>query len=380
MSRRIALFAVVCFFMFGCSHEPNGEHILELKKELQVNTKGQLPSNFDYRMMFFPEGIYENQKFAFHAIDSTRRYIERLTVSEEGGILLDSIKLNVSPAQIHEPTFCYPLKQGFLLGCPYSSQLLVLNEEGNLVNSITNFKDNPQHTTVLVTSVLDARYNLVPFSSAYSERPDSSYYRKDFGFLIDLEEEEGESIQPLKVKFPFNYLSGNSFGFPWFTTNWTHEGDICCNFKANDTLFIYHKDGRLLKQVDAGSEFNPVFEKETKDNTSPAYMRQYSIEEPAYERVIYDPYQQVYIRLLKHRCDYNMYEYKVPDSKDIAWSMILFDKDWNRIGEEYFPSSRGIVFPVFIVPSEKGIWISDFTYEEVREDGVLKFNLYKVNQ
>ena len=77
----------------------------------------------------------------------------------------------------------------------------------------------------------------------------------------------------------------------------------------------------------------------------------------AYHHIMYDKYRDVYYRFVEHTCEYGDGEYLMDEPKAREFSVIIFDKDLNIIGETKFPGNKYLYKMSFV--GRDGLYISE---------------------
>lgn len=171
-------------------------------------------------------------------------------------------------------------------------------------------------------------------------------------------------------KFPDEYINSGYDYYDYYPSAcFGKEGKICVSFGANDYLYLYQDSTLLLKKEVKSNfidKFNPYPDDKVYDML---YLKNYLAEEPKYSRVIFDPYENVYYRIVKHRGSKTK-ENTVGNS----WSVIILDTELNVLAEENIDSKfRAEIF----IPTPFGIVMAQ---ESVNHPGNTVLTLAKIKR
>ena len=148
--------------------------------------------------------------------------------------------------------------------------------------------------------------------------------------------------------FPEKYkTSGDSYNDHLPSACIGKDDNICVSFGADDNLSLYH-DSTLLLRKEVKSlyidKFNPYPDAKLFDML---YLKNYIADEPKYTNIIFDPFKNVYYRVVKHR-----HNSAGSASIEKTWSVIVIDTELNVLGEMKF--SGDYKYDVFI-PTPIGV-------------------------
>ena len=131
--------------------------------------------------------------------------------------------------------------------------------------------------------------------------------------------------------FPEKYIvSGDNFSDPNPSACFGNDGLICVSFGADDYLYLYNDSTMVLKKKVKSefiNRFNPYPDSKTFDML---YYKNYTLEEPKYTDIIFDPWNNLYYRVVRHRFE---------ERKNImenTWSVIVLDEKLNILYEKLF--------------------------------------------
>lgn len=106
------------------------------------------------------------------------------------------------------------------------------------------------------------------------------------------------------------------------------------------------------------------------------YNQKYETEEPRYWQVMYDPYREQYYRIVLHRQKYAN-DIRVNQFHEKPWSIMVFDKNFRKLGEDNFPAKK--FFPEDLFVGKEGLYVSNAAVEKGGKiNKYLSFTLFKV--
>jgi len=178
-------------------------------------------------------------------------------------------------------------------------------------------------------------------------------------------------------EFPQNYKEGNMFNHHYAYRCTNSQNQVILSYPANDSVFIYTSEGEFIEKLEAKSKYSNGFEPisiSKKKNISE--FREYAITNSFYQELFYDKYRNRYYRVFKKKQPYLTSAGKIRKGNNIEWTLVVFNSTFERICEiEIDPS---IYSPQFIIPSEKGVYISN-RYEKWIEEQAISLTLITLN-
>ena len=166
-------------------------------------------------------------------------------------------------------------------------------------------------------------------------------------------------IQTLPINYPniFEYdvktPAGGGYSFA-YDYNYKHDR-LICSFTGYDSIMVtdnlkqvrwYNGKSRYLKSMRP-----KVYEADGFD-----WLRE-SVESPSYHNIMYDKYRDVYYRIVRHPYELKANESPFEDPTGREFSIIIFDKDLNIIGETKFPGNKYLYKMSFV--GRDGLYISE---------------------
>lgn len=141
-----------------------------------------------------------------------------------------------------------------------------------------------------------------------------------------------------------------------FTYDYNYkEEKLVCSFTGYDSIMVtddlkqvYWRNGksRYLKSIRP-----KVYEADSFD-----WLREVK-ENPSYHNIMYDKYRNVYYRIARHPYQLEANESPFDDPNGQEFSIIIFDKDFNIIGETKFPGNKYLYKMSFV--GRDGLYISE---------------------
>jgi hypothetical protein len=168
-----------------------------------------------------------------------------------------------------------------------------------------------------------------------------------------------DSIVPISFGiYPEKYQGGVFFDDLYCRLTQISESQRIVSYACSDSIDLYTKG--LREQYFMGYTPTPTFVSyDLKKLTKMQYKRKYTIEQPRYLQVVYDPYRNLVYRVFKHSSAFTDSDGKVTASKDIAWSLILSDTHFEE--QKIISFDDGVYSPIGMVPVPEGLFIQKYT-------------------
>jgi hypothetical protein len=186
-------------------------------------------------------------------------------------------------------------------------------------------------------------------------------------------------LKPIKQfgQFPESYYKDKIFNFYDTTPSKTFNlnDKIVLSFAKDHFVYIYNLNGEFISKKSSKSSYIDYFnEFDSSKIYDFLYLRSYIEEEPAYLRIIYDQYQNLYYRLVKHRNQVNeKVELNITDKNYQNFSLIVFDENL-ELQDEIILNSDEFYLPG-LIPTKKGILIPN---SKKSNDSLFYGGIYKV--
>lgn len=150
-------------------------------------------------------------------------------------------------------------------------------------------------------------------------------------------------------KFPDEYINtGNNYDDAFPSACFGRDNNICVSFGADNNLYLYN-DSNLLLIKSAKSKYIDRFEPYPDEKQfDMLFLKNYKFEEPKYLNIVFDPWENLFYRIVKHR----MVQKTEGHVVEYFWSVIVLDPELNVKGEEKFSYKFS---PNFFLPTPFGI-------------------------
>jgi len=177
--------------------------------------------------------------------------------------------------------------------------------------------------------------------------------------------------------FPANYQKGNTYADYFFYNCMNDVGELIYSFSANDSIFVYSENGEFIKQYEAKSKYSKEFlPYDLSKRLDLNYKRQYVFSNDWYTNIVYDKYRKLYYRFYKKEVSYLNDKNKIRKPNEIPWSLIVLDKNFNKINEiDINPAKYSLKH---LIPMKEGVYVGH-PYEEDIKNNNLSLTLLKFN-
>ena len=261
-------------------------------------------------------------------------------------------------------------------------KLILINRKGEIFREIQT-EDSCFIYTGVSVSFSDRSFvfnkNKFYFIYAYSDIILNSkekflkYYARPLELIIDISEDTPEYYHSLIA--PSNYLQGNFYcDFEYFKCI-GKDNITVHSFPSNDSLFIY-QDTTFIRSVYAGSKYCPDFVPFDIAKTHDiALTRRCSRTSPFYQKIVYDPYRNVYLRAFKRESSYTNENGEIRRNNELPWSIVILSENFEILGEIDMDPAKYSMYT--ILPISKGILVSQALEKSLKEN-TLKYYLLTV--
>ncbi|MCA6364105.1 MAG: DUF4221 family protein [Bacteroidetes bacterium] len=286
----------------------------------------------------------------------------------ENGELKHSVPLNaidsISPERRIWGISSYGPDSIFVI-IPHSRIICLLNSSGKIVNrwEVTGKLTGNVSDYALISlprSGMIYSANKIYATCAQKSLPVNS--RKD---RIEYFKTPGEVIFDLKSPvngvinssglWPKSYREGNGYRdyYPQRCIN--SLGQVVHGFGADDSLFVYENGKRVASHY-VKSKYMTALREYPDDSTGNyAFVDRYTVEEPRYLSLDYDPYRKMYYRIVHHAQQYvSKDSITINQSIDKNWSLMMLDENFNVVGDVVFDPKQYL--PAVLITS-KGILV-----------------------
>lgn len=248
---------------------------------------------------------------------------------------------------------------------PHSRIICMLNSAGKIVNQweVTgNLKGNVSDYVLISlprTGMIYAK-NKIYATCAQKSLPVNSrkdrikYFQTPGEIIFDLKS-PGKAVVNSSGLWPQSYREGNGYRdyYPQRCIN--ASGQVVHGFGADDSLFVYENGTRVASHY-VKSKYMTALREYPDDSTGNyAYVDRYTVEEPRYLSLDYDPYRKMYYRIVHHAQQYvSKDSITINQSIDKNWSLMMLDENFNVVGDVVFDPKQYL--PAVLITS-KGILV-----------------------
>jgi len=149
--------------------------------------------------------------------------------------------------------------------------------------------------------------------------------------------------------FPEEYIStGDNYSNAFPSACFGSNNNICVSFGADNNLYLYDDTNLLLKKMVKSRFINRFEPYPDEKQFDMLFLKNYKIEEPRYLYIIFDPWKNLYYRIVKHR----MIPKRKKNNIEYYWSVIILDQGLNVIGEKKFSYEFN---PIVFLPTPFGV-------------------------
>ena len=361
---KLLLLIGLCAICFSCqtnTKQAEPLYVKGLAEAKKITFPIDEDTYYHSRYMFqFEEGknellVFQNTEKGTHKIIvfdiSNQKVFKEIPIRREG------------PNGISRLNGCYPFfdSQTFLLFQNSVNKTSVYTDQGEILKNYSIRHSDKTFTTNIITSNL---YHpcFIKDSILYLANDDIHQRMKKGDWqrshLFRAQDLRTEELWKLPFVYPsvFNMEVKNPSGGYEYSYDFNHKDNVLvCSFCGYDSIMVtddmknarwYNGKSRYLKTL------HPVVG-ESADGFEWIGKQKQSGE---YWHFMYDKYRDVYYRLVEHPCELGPGEYPMDEPKAREFSVIIFDKDFNIIGETKFPGNKYFYKMSFV--GRDGLYIS----------------------
>lgn len=235
-------------------------------------------------------------------------------------------------------------------GSPLKEYIFNLGNKESLPFYTYNYKDFP----LVVDNNLVFLYHYFENETLKENLP--TYYSKPRELIFNLE--DSLYLKNKAGKFPGNYIEENYNEMNPFRTI-GKKGDLIYSFEASDSIFIYNREGKLLKPLSLNNTYferNPEFD-ESKIHKDRYFdeLEKYLVENDKYGHIMYNESNGLYFRTLKKGMPYANVDGTKNLVEDCQWLLIMFNEKFEIIKIFDFKPSVFSVYSAMIINDNKFI-------------------------
>jgi hypothetical protein len=178
--------------------------------------------------------------------------------------------------------------------------------------------------------------------------------------------------------YPENYWKKaySMFNNFYFSDLDISEKNIVISFPVDDNIYVRDINGKLLKKVEAKSDFIDLsYESLKKEGQLEA--EKFFLSNPSYNRILSDPFRKVYYRFALQKYDGKGNVPTLMMSSFKPLSVIILNEQFEKIGETLLPANKHFIFNAFV--GKKGLYISNAHPNNPENDeNKLSFTCYQL--
>ena len=194
-------------------------------------------------------------------------------------------------------------------------------------------------------------------SLQYREGGIKTHHWKEFPLFTSLDLRNGDIDWYMNYPSIFDHDVENPAGGYEFTYDYNYQQNrLVCSFIGYDSLMVTD-DLHHMRWIDGKSRYLESRRPYVPESGNPEQTFTKLQEMGGYLHLMYDKYRDVYYRFVEHPCKLGFGEYWMNDPKAREFSIIIFDKDLNIIGETKFPGNKYFYKMSFI--GRDGLYISE---------------------
>ena len=308
----------------------------------------------------------ENSKEYLYFGNFQKRQYEILIYDLETQNLYKRIPLlKEGPNGVPNVSGCKPFEDSntYFLFQHHLRRLSIINDQGELLRyypvklpegQFTHYDDGWSYffnPSFCVDSVVYFRHGL-------NKAQMKTHEWKDVSMFTYLNMKNGE-VGPLPLHYPsiFDHDVENPAGGFKFSYDYNYEQNkLVCSFTGYDSLMVsddlqnvrwYNGKSRYMESI------RPILYEASGGIQSLAKLK----ERGKYHNLMYDRYRDVYYRIAELPYEFKQNESPFDDPRGREFSIIIFDKDFNIIGETKFPGNKYFYKMSFV--GRDGLYISE---------------------
>ena len=148
------------------------------------------------------------------------------------------------------------------------------------------------------------------------------------------------------------------------------------SFDLSDSLFIHNTRGGIETKL-ARSKYHKSLKRWGKKDLNSEKAYRYYLSQTSYWKVIYNPFQEVFYRFVKHPNENAILEGNLDRMWARDFSIMVLDKGFNVLAERKF--EIGEMIGSITILDESGLWLS-YTDSTITTDGVKKYVHLKLQE
>ena len=362
----IVISVLLMFCLLSCQQKAdvsNARYIKDLVETHKLTLPVDENTYYMSKSMFQFE---ENSKEYLYFGNFQKRQYEILIYDLEAQNLYKRIPLlKEGPNGVPNVSGCKPFEDSntYFLFQHHLRRLSIINDQGELLRyypvklpegQFTHCDDGWSYffnPSFCVDSVVYFRHGL-------NKAQMKTHEWKDVSMFTYLNMKNGE-VGPLPLHYPsiFDHDVENPAGGFKFSYDYNYEQNkLVCSFTGYDSLMVsddlqnvrwYNGKSRYMESI------RPILYEASGGIQSLAKLK----ERGKYHNLMYDRYRDVYYRIAELPYEFKQNESPFDDPRGREFSIIIFDKDFNIIGETKFPGNKYFYKMSFV--GRDGLYISE---------------------
>ena len=362
----LTLLSAYSIILFSCQNLPKESTatydigLVEAKKitlPIDENTYYMSKRMFQYEVegkerLFF--GNFEKSAYEIILFDLEKECVyKKVPLRKEGP--------NAVPAIIG----CKPFMNtnGFIAFQPGMQRITVLDENGNILKYYSTNPNDGRFITYIdgISNAFMPTFmndSVVYFSSRPQKPNMKSHEWSNVPLFSSLDLKTGKIDQSI-VCFPSIFkqdVKHLSMGWEFLYDYNSEQNRLVCSFTGYDSLMVTD-DMCNVKWYDGKSRYLKSQHPKLYESGNLLQTLTKMKENPSYCHIMYDKYRDVYYRFAEMTYELQSNESPFDDPKGREFSVIIFDKDLNIIGETKFPGNKYFIRMSFV--GRDGLYISE---------------------
>ena len=362
----IVISALSMFCLLSCQQKADVSNTQYIKDLIETH-KLTLP--VDENTYYMSKSMFqfeENNKEYLYFGNFQKRQYEILIYDLEAQNLYKRIPLlKEGPNGVPNVSGCKPFEDSntYFLFQHHLRRLSIINDQGELLRYYPVKLPEGQFTHC--NDGWSYFYNpsfcvdsIVYFYHGLNKAQMKTHEWKDVSMFTYLNMKNGE-VGPLPIHYPsiFDHDVENPAGGFKFSYDYNYEQNkLVCSFTGYDSLMVsddlqnvrwYNGKSRYMESI------RPILYEASGGIQSLAKLK----ERGKYHNLMYDRYRDVYYRIAELPYEFKQNESPFDDPRGREFSIIIFDKDFNIIGETKFPGNKYFYKMSFV--GRDGLYISE---------------------
>lgn len=245
---------------------------------------------------------------------------------------------------------------------PFSYELILFNRQGIALKRIRVKPDEPFDSVLPRYFTPSQMIKRNEFIYVFGD-PDlnpldvKNYSKGKYAYKINIESGKAESV----FDIPKVYKDDSWMINQYFYRNFYDERRDAwlMSFEVDDDIWLYSTTRGAIR-FDGKSDLSPAIRKWNRKDVNSKEAYRYYLSNKVYSKIIFDRHHELYYRFVRHPNKQGVIDKDVDAMWDRPFSIVVLDKNMNRIGESMITDKR--VGEVHI-STERGVYLSYFDEE-----------------